>query len=251
MIKEKIDDEIKEILYDISNIKIKKEKDFLTDYINKMKEIRNEILSLSKEKDSFEKNIEKIKEDLYDLGTLFYCYNLFMKEFAEKNKEVYLPVERIDHIYNGFPGSHDFNLCLSRMFSWQSFNDFYKIWLDDINVFIQTKTEYLPRYLHEISKIKGKKEYIVKTKILLTKKDLGFNPSYLEIYQKNRTKENLSKLLDYKNNWKFKNCMFPKYYPMLKETNFPENIYMVCEELEKNPTFYNKLKDVHFLELKF
>lgn len=276
--KRKIDEETASIIYNesILRIKIEQKTDYLTDYINKMIELRTEILNKSKNEESFNNHKSEIVKLLYDLGSLFFCFYSKTRDLSKiYNKTDNIKIINPFTSLSTFPGCHDFNVCLSRCFTWECFNDFYKLWLDDINVFLESKSEIFPRFLHVITKInksKGNEEnpkpYIVNKFIFVTKEDLGWNPpEYLNLKGTERTKEKLEKFLEYKRDWKFEKCTLPayiafydklpkkeKYKELYKNVfgekyegyyiEFLEKEYILYEEFDRNHKFFESLKNI-------
>lgn len=171
------DNQANEILYQISGERfcIKREFGIVKDYTNYMKSLCEKITALAKDEISFNENINEIKHDLYDLGTLCFCFVYLITRIKNsfddyKNDDISC-VEKLDRFF-GFPGSHDFNLCLARYFSYDLFCSFYLLWMQDVLVLIDSNGEVWPRFLHVINK--DKNGININLHILLTKWDVGY-----------------------------------------------------------------------------
>lgn len=213
--KREADDEASRILYKLSSREMIKD-DYVEDYFSKMQKLKANILDLCKDRESFNNNYDEIRNFFLNLGSLFFCFYYRIKEMKTKystNLEIINPFCGLQ----SFPGCHDFNVCLGRYFSYELYEEFYKIWLEDISVFLDSKGGIIPRYIHVINCVKKEnnqdKKYLVMTFIFLRKEDLGWDPPpYLELKGIERTKEKLNAFLEYKKNWLFTDCALPNYF---------------------------------------
>lgn len=219
------DTESTKLLYNlnIKNLEIERNSNSIKDYLTKMNELRNNILRKASNKESFSENKENIKHNLLLVGSMFFCYFIHVKQMInqfddkfEENQNPFIIKSTI------FPGSHDYCVALARTFNYDLYINFYKNFLDEIDILISSKGTMLPRFLPVIT-IYDFNKYNIGKYVLLTKKDLGYNPPL--------DKDDYKK---YCKIWEFAQLDLPCYYLLCEKLVSKEKYYELFSKYIKN-----------------
>lgn len=105
---------------------------------------------------------------LYDIGTLFYCFDIYMRKYNIYAYNHKIPGFQYDWIpgLDGIPGSHNYCVFLNRL-NETMLERYYNRWVKAIKVFVESEAKILPEYLYTISYGKERKGYCITTQKLI------------------------------------------------------------------------------------
>lgn len=131
-----------------------------------------------------EENKKNIIYKLYTLGEYFYLYYIKLNQ-----------INKLENSVIEFPGAHNYFFKLNfNYFSIKILTNYYDLFIEDINIFIQSKAKTKPPYLHTIAL----DDFIIIYKLL--NQDIINN--------------NFFKTYDFEQLNIIKNNKLPKYYPI-------------------------------------
>lgn len=122
-------------------------------------------------------NYEKLKSNgvskeiinlLYDIGTLFYCFDIYMRKYntyAYNHKLLGFQYEWIP-TYDGIPGSHNYCAFLNKL-NGTMLDKYYDRCIAAISGYVESNAKKLPEYLYTIAYGNKRKEYCITTHKLI------------------------------------------------------------------------------------
>lgn len=184
--------------------------------------------------ENFEENRGILKKLLCILGN--HIFPIYLNEIDNESLKIRIP------------GSHDYNLCLNdHYFSYKLYNLFYKDFINQIKIIINSKGKIFPRYIYEIERTRNKKNeinFLKITNIYLERKDLPedteFDNCKVDKYYRFKGDGRLGSLEEYENI--YKKVLSDTWEKSFNE--FKEETYPVIKEIKTNNSKYENLENL-------
>lgn len=105
---------------------------------------------------------------LYDIGTLFYCFGIYMRKYniyAYKHKLTGFQYDWVPGL-DGIPGSHNYCVFLNKL-NETMLERYYDRWIEAVKGFVESGAKKLPEYLYTIGYGSEQKGYRITTHKLI------------------------------------------------------------------------------------